>query len=281
MENWKLLILEMDSSSKESANFFKRVWTDEIITKEITPFDYVKKETITNQVNEVTKNLEGKILTIYGHGDFHHYTYGLCNTIAKTRSDDYAYIHIDNHSGSIDNYNNNLSCESFVSSILEDPKAKKIILLGARDYSDEEHARIEQKTLINNLKRTTQRALKKIPSQDVYPSLDLDILSETELHAGHDQGILTLNHMINIIRLIKSEKNMVSADMLGYDDGTSWCNPYTINHSSSLLTYATLAAEITGKDTKELKKLHTHFKNKKPSKTLQKEFEKITEGLKI
>ena len=271
----------MDSSSKESANFFKRVWTDEIITKEITPFDYVKKETITNQVNEVTKNLEGKILTIYGHGDFHHYTYGLCNTIAKTRSDDYAYIHIDNHPDARYNYDCTLGCGSFVRNILEEPEAKTLFLLGNGSYLSEQYLTVEQKTLIDNTKRTTQRALKKIPSQDVYVSMDLDILTRKEINTGYNQGKLKLNHMLNTIRTIKSEKNMISADMLGYD-GKDRGLPLA-SYGTSLLTYATLAAEITGKDTKELKKLHTYFKKNKETnhKKLQEEFKKITEGLKI
>ena len=277
MENWKLLILKMDRPSKEAAKFFQRIWTDETITKKIKPYNYIHKAKITKQVKKAAGNLEGKILTIYGHGGFHHYTYGLCNTIAKKRSDDYVYIHIDNHSDSYKNKNHLLDCGSFVMNILDAPKAKRAIFFGNNGYSDEINA--TQYSLVTNTKRTTQNVLKIIPQQDVYPSLDLDILAVTEIKTGFDQGSLELKHMLNIIRTIKSEKNMISADMLGYeskDKNFLPCSDYT-----SLLTYAALAAEITGKDTKELKKLHTHFKNKKPSKTLQEEFEKITEGLKI
>ncbi len=85
---------------------------------------------------------------------------------------------------------------------------------------------------------------------------------------------------------------MISADMLGY------CNVY-IGYQNwatceiSLLTYAVLAAKITGKDTKELEKLHAYFKEEnsswnimnlllaKSQKKMEKEFEKITEKLKV
>ena len=280
MENWKLLILKMDRPSKEAAKFFQRIWTDGIITKKIRRFvDYskIEKGKVTNLIKEATEGLEGKILTIYGHGGYHHFTYGLCNVIAKKRSDNYAYLHIDNHSDAWYNSNGTLGCGSFSKNILEEPKAKKIIFFGNNYDSNEIF--IKQESLTLNPKYATRMALKKLHQQDVYPSLDLDILSRTEINTGYDQGWLKLEHMLNIIKTIKNEKNMISADMLGYVKKYWFISPAI--HSTSLLTYATLAAEITGKDTKELKKLHTYFKNKKSLQLSKKEFEKITEGLKI
>ena len=59
----------------------------------------------------------------------------------------------------------------------------------------------------------------------------------------------------------------------------------------SILAYAIVAAKIIGKETQELEKLHEYFKKKSliednddytsPSEIREKEFKKITEGLKV
>lgn len=98
---WKVVVLEHDLASEEVADFFEKIWAEGIIRKKIVKNQVIReKESVSKMIEEAVGNLEGRILTLYGHGCCHHYTYGLCNAIARKRSNDYMYIHVDNHSDS-------------------------------------------------------------------------------------------------------------------------------------------------------------------------------------
>lgn len=295
MKNWKLLVLEHDDASEEIGDFFEKIWAEGVTRKQLTEKMISRKDFITKEIGDAVGPLEGKILTLYGDGGYHHCTYGLCNTIAKKRSKNYIYIHIDNHTDSHYNQNGSLDCASFVKNILEEPEAKDVMFIGSDvdtgKNTSEKYTLLHQRDIVSEYpKKMLEENLKAKNLSDVYCSLDLDVLKRTEIRTDYNQGMLELKHLLQILDIIKQEKEVISADMLGYNKGV-WGWQDWATREVSLLTYATLAAKITGKNTEELRKLQVYFKNKKNKlasypfcnvgKALNKEFEKITEQLRV
>lgn len=290
-DSWKVVVLEHDYASEEIGKFFSKIWKDGIIIKKMEKnyeLDYKKK--ISEEIKNILGILEGKILTLYGSGHYHHYTYGLCDVISRERSKDYMYLHIDNHSDSGYNSNGHIGCGSFVEHILEEPEAKDIILIGPK-HNLKERALISQEELVSKeAKEVTRKILRGKKQPDVYPSFDLDVLDETEIETHYNRGVLKLKHLLDIIGIMREEKNIISADILGYSgaDILSYSGGSSKLFSSNyanLITYAALATKLVGKDTKELEKLHDYFKSKRIGYDdilpVKKEFEVIINQLKI
>lgn len=289
MENWKLLVLKHDTASDHIKRFFEQIWADKI--ESISPENTHPKEYFIKELKKELKSLEeiikqNKILTLYGNGNYHHCTYGLCYNIARKKSEDYMYIHIDKHTDATYPLRNSFNCAAFVENIVEEPNAKDILFIGT-SWGDNLRKRenITQQLLMSEDSQNKIREVLRNKNQtDTYCSLDLDVLNETEVSTAYPQGEIKLEHLLKAISVIQEEKNIISADMLGY-------NPkgYEYGYDPvSLLTYATLAAKITGKDTKELENLHKYFKQKEQEakrefdyKSLKNEFEKITKQLRI
>jgi arginase family enzyme len=275
-DSWKVVVLEHDYASEEIGKFFSKIWEDGIIVKKMGKnYDLDHKKKISEEIKNILGILEGKILTLYGSGYYHHYTYGLCDAISRERSKDYTYLHIDNHPDSCYNSNGHIGCGSFVEHILEEPEAKDIILIGPTN-NPKERALISQEEIVSKkAKEITRKILREKQQPDVYSSFDLDVLDEKEIETYYNRGILKLKHLLDLIDIMREEKNIISADILGYNGGSS--------NYANLITYAALAAKLVGKDTKELEKLHNYFKSKRIGydKAVKKEFEMIIDQLKI
>lgn len=288
-EHWKLAVIEHDRASKRIKEFFTKIWADDIILHDVNWSRSQTKKGIIKETPDLGKQ-KGKILTLYGDGGYHHYTYGLCLKVAKRKSKDYIYVHADNHTDAR-KCDDPIGCGSFVEDITDKPRAKDILLLGTTYGSNEKNRTIVTvETLTSkNAKEDLRKALKAKQQKDVYASFDLDVLNGIEITTSYGTGNLSLENLLDAIEVISEEKNIISADILGltgrikrHDIDLEYTEPI------SLLTYAVLAAKITGKDTKELEKLRGYFKNKevyadnlRERVLLREEFRKITEQLKV
>lgn len=296
VDSWKLVVLEHDESSEEIGNFFEKIWQEGVTRKKIGQIRMHSKEAITNKIENAVKDLEGRILTLYGMGSFHHYTYGLCNTIAKKRSKNYMYTHVDEHSDSLYTNDGSLNCAAFVRNILKEPGAKSLMLIGSdiKLYDKPNYASVYQEEITSeNAKTILKEELRKKSQLDVYCSLDLDVLKKTEIKTNYPQGTLELKHLLQVLDVIKQEKDLISADILGYYKLGIRLRPEWATNEISLLAYVAVAAKITGKDTKELEALHNYFKAKLAEERTcplnnvenmfrySKEFVRITEQLRV
>ena len=100
--DWKIFCLEVDEPSKEIGEFMKRIWPDKVSTIKLPgQWNVVEKEHLKDLLWQF-RNIDGKVLTVYGSGLFHHFTYGLLRNVADIRSDNYTYIHIDQHTDDAD-----------------------------------------------------------------------------------------------------------------------------------------------------------------------------------
>src|SRR3989344_1039761 len=258
---WKILCLNVDNSSKEISNLFRIIWPEKVSIAEPgvrISSDLTRKQLIGKTSGLTTIGKEN-ILTVYGHGKFHHYTYGLCHNIADKKSENYCYIHFDAHSDDYDyqpgkpiNANDNLTCASFTHAILSDLNAKCGIFIGSEPTFEKRVYHMgcmKQKEL--------ESFLEGVP-HDVYMSFDLDVL-RTGLKHAYNSGGLCLSHLISAVDIIKGKKNVIGADILGY--------AYERDIQSNL-TYVILAKKIMGEDTTKFER----FSRKVGKKTSYDEF---------
>jgi arginase family enzyme len=89
------------------------------------------------------------------------------------------------------------------------------------------------------LEATIENLLSRIKMDDVYVSIDLDVMSSAEVVTNFDQGDLCLEELLELLHEIMAEKNIISASVLGYS-GT--------RDAKSLITYAAVVDVITESD---------------------------------
>jgi hypothetical protein len=179
-------------------------------------------------------------LTLYGHGEYHHYTYGLCSVLADRKSPSYAYIHIDQHHDMWSDSHNMLHCGRFTRSLLKDSNAQKVVLLGINtvDY----HCAGKDILYIRHENRYLERVkgiLNNIP-KDVYISIDLDVLKYDEMQTHWPKGKMTFSELETTLKTLLTEKNLIGADILGWDDADK-------RRKKSLSVYKKLVEIFTGK----------------------------------
>jgi len=250
--NFVPVVLVHDVASERLANFFgnfKNYTTGEFVYKKDEPF--VKpsnnREGIIKAVDSLGSDKElrdKKILTIYGDGEFHQYTYGLCKKIADKRSKKYTYVHIDAH----DDYGSSMCCGAFVKAIEDETNCKNVRMIGP-EYSypskkvkslfggilnDSEFYR----RAINDPERIKPHLEKLIKEteKEIYVSIDLDVLKEGITTSWESScGDLSLYGLLETISLLKKEKNIIGADILGYSNS---CNLREEQHQQNLTTYS-------------------------------------------
>lgn len=275
MSDWKIAIMKLkyDSPTQELIEVFQNIWSDGIILKQKRR-SHIKRGEVTASVKRAFKDLEGKILTLYGKGSYHYYTYGLCKVVADPRSKKYCYMHLDRHDDAIFNKHYHLRLSDFVQHIKKYTNANFALLLGPPRFCDNTLFNLEpgielitEKELYKQ-KEFRERIIKQ-PEEDVYLSCDLDVLHPKEFNAWYTRGRLRLKDAKRIVKTINEEKNIISADILGYAG----------SDLKSCLIYAVLAGTLIGKDTKEAEKLFQYLK-KNPN-TPYEDSLKLIEGLKI
>lgn len=258
-KDWQIIVLLHDESSRQVAEFFTGIYPIRIgkFPKRIKRLSLKKK--IIKNIKHISKKtgLNGdRVLTLVGAGGKHQYTYGLCKVLADKKSEEYGYIHFDLHSDTKQTIDNShIGCASFVQHLLEDGgKVKKIFYVGCcqevslPDVIDVEN--FQDKTILKNYKNVKEESardlmipLKNLP-EDVYISMDLDVLGRKDIHTGFGYGSMSLEKLIQCLEIIKSEKNIIGADVLGYEaekfmeKGTkTYKEIYEKNKQKSLKTY--------------------------------------------
>lgn len=229
--NWNLLALLHDKASELIKDFIGKNY--EVYSGELEKEEgyFSPKNRIIDEIRDIAQKNnfggEKKILALAGEGGVHHYTYALCRVFADPKSDNYGYIHFDAHddTGSVMDYFH-LGCASFVHLFLEkNSRVKKVFYVGCfkkpqkpvnapKDF--EENIKVIEENKITRMSvKKLMAPLKKMP-EDVYVSMDLDVLRREEIYTKYGYGPMTLSKLINCLEIIKKEKNIIGADVLGY-----------------------------------------------------------------
>lgn len=238
--NWRIVSLTHDySSNKIQRHFNKRISDLEKAAVSI-PIIMDRKDL----AHEIASNVgysEKKTLGLYGSGTYHHITYGLCR-IAKSLSDGFTYIHIDHHNDS--DYNpSELSCDSFVKNIVQDGFAKNFILVGS--FHPQASTYVNDFDFRKYPQEIMPKILKQVKTNDVYLSIDLDVMADDEVSTSmlYSRGVMKKKTLIDLIEGIKSEKRIISADILGY----TW-SPFPSMNSKSKELYEDISKLILGEE---------------------------------
>lgn len=232
---WSLYSLELDGGAEEIGSYFqKRGYSiKRAVPQEVSRGEYatiIEKSEIERIVRSSIES-NGKNLVLYGDGNCHHFTYGLCR-LADKISDEYCYIHIDHHFDAYGDPNkNNLNCANFVGQILSDCHVYSKNTRGHKFYAifigSMPDARFMNSFSLScdnafnerELKKSTKRLeliLGNMPD-DAYVTMDLDVMAESEIYTEYQshKGMLKRN-LLDILGIIKSRKRIIGADVLGY-----------------------------------------------------------------
>lgn len=255
---------------------------------------YVSKGTLTNYFKShvfdpgIWKN---RVLTVYGDGNFHHWTYALTRFALDRRNvGEWTYFHFDQHRddwGDKDaqGLKHELDCANFVDQIAHDysgtpfmvgpevyPRAdaKGYTICGKHiplyhNWFTQERQR--SKTWHNNVRPASQTGLELPAARDLratptesYLSFDLDLLSHSEIVTNYDQNDdMTVRRVCQILDKIRPYKRVFSADILGFPDGNR-------THALSALTMVILARKIMGLGIERLLKYHTQAKRRQAAR---------------
>lgn len=75
-----------------------------------------------------------------------------------------------------------------------------------------------------------QEKLEAMRADNVYVSIDLDVMHRDEVKTAFERGSLRLEELENILRQIKKQKRIISADIVGY---TESYKPYSIYNAQN------------------------------------------------
>jgi len=282
-----------DDPSEEMAGYLGRFFGDELTTFTTPTYhgrNGKKDEKLTTFVIEDTSTLPdinaGQIpLVMYGHGSWHHYTYGLTAHITKPYKK-FLYCQLDYHSDdgtARKPYENNyakrrrkppkgaleLHCAAFVKEI-KHHGAKEWLYVGCDGYNRIRTRSLPQHVLNDMkgrraLKKETDNIVKMFRCKKAYLSFDLDVIHEDDICTGYGQGTIRLEDLIEVYNSIRDNKQIIGVDILGYSGSMGYTfetrtravgsNKRHYYKHQSILTYAILASHILGKDYHELMKL--------------------------
>ena len=306
---WNVVVFEHDKPSAEISNFFGKVWDGQLTTARACHFpktlscreDIIKE---TRGISAVGTEID-KILTLYGYGGAHHYTYGLCNHVPLPRVGEYLYIHIDHHSDSSPGYFESkydrkarksvktgryiLGCGSFVEDI-KNIGAKERLYIGTGKPWGVKYSPnwIDETSLKDGRSRNSaiKKALDATICNDAYISMDLDVLGHKEIETGFSRGNLTLEDLLKILDRIRQYKNIIGADILGYREKGSHLDrsrkpEHRYSYAISYLTYAIIACFLLEKDYYEIEKLRKDLMKVSAENKNGINFEEVTKTLKI
>jgi hypothetical protein len=287
---WSVCAFEHDRPSREISQFFCNVWGRNNFATVRAPVVNPKQTYNVNKTPDVLRvtkevsyagTLEDSVLTLYGYGGSHHYTYGFCNHIAKPRAKEYLYVHIDHHSDAgpattsrkfnksnrkweVEKGVYSLGCGSFVLN-LKKLGAKEFSFIGATGkltgpkFKNASH--LPQDKLFSPKKKGLEKVIKKDlrskECKDVYISMDLDVLAPEEISTGFSRGKIKLWHLLTILDEIKQHKNIIGADILGYRDRYVSTDPQKNKQAETLegisyLTYLCIVCNLLGIDYKDI-----------------------------
>lgn len=222
LPDWKLYSLEMDDAGKTMGKFFEKQGyaIRRVKINEIGLHKEYKKILAENVDKSLQQNR--RAMVVYGDNGFHHYTYGLVK-FADRFSDEFGYIHIDNHCDCYRKRTDSwLTCGNFVGQIADDTHVNgidsRIMFIGSNPQMAEASSFYGLELKSDAFMKTLEKSLEELPSQ-AYVSIDLDILKTSEIITSYSQGFMDKSCLLEILSLIKGSKQLIGADVIGFKGG--------------------------------------------------------------
>lgn len=293
MQDWQIVLLHTRRTTLLK-RAFEAAFPGRVVSLHVTELgkqrqEYVSKEDLVKYFQRYVYDSgiwQDRVLTVYGDGEFHHFTYALTRFALDRRGiGDWTYFHFDNHRDDWgdrpkDGYTTHLDCASFVDQIAHDYSAVPF-MVGPDVYAkkDSEGYTIRKKRIpiySNFFTQALQRSRKwesnrvlqgrqtgvELPASadlrstptETYLSFDLDLLARSEIVTNYDQNEgATVRRLCQILDKVRPHKRVFSADILGFPD-------WNAHHALSCLTMIILARKIMGLGVERLLKYHTYAK---------------------
>lgn len=277
--NWQIVCLEVDEESIEVGDFLRDIWPARVSRIRVKQELDVDLEIVgRNYLRDLLREFEcqkSRIFTVYGSGKYHHFTHGILETLADERSQNYTYVHIDQHTDNFSIYDVSrngeiLTCANFVSRIPINTKAIAVKYVGCKkQLNGVRQADLAETSDLedNNLELKLERLLRNTPF-DAYVSIDLDVLKWTQMTTGWTKGNMDVCTLLSAIKYLNAHKNILSADALGLsrkviEANCSHIKPTDNVWKASFYVYAMIAGTLFWEDIVEFEKEHkrlTSFK---------------------
>lgn len=155
-------------------------------------------------------------ITFLGGGNFHYISYLLLSRIEQP----FSLVLFDHHTDMMPSPSEELiSCGSWVLKALEKlPALQKVILIGVNELWREQIPHAFQHKLSvfpEHTSLTSQTIIDAIPTENIYISIDKDVLALSESRTNWDHGSLLLKDLIHMVKDFSRHKKLLGVDVCG------------------------------------------------------------------
>ncbi len=312
MDNWQIVLLHTHQTTLLQRTF-EAAFPGRVVSMYLPELGrerkhYVSKRTLVNYFRKHVFDSgiwRNRVLTVYGDGNFHHWTYALTRlALDRRRMGEWTYFHFDQHRDDWGSYDSQglkplLDCANFLDQIAHDysgtpfmvgpetnPRrdslgyticGKNIPLYHNYFTQKLQHSRTWTSNAVpdaqTGLELPSAADLRATPTES-YLSFDLDLLSHSEIVTNYDQNDdMTLRRVCQILDKVRPYKRIFSADILGFPD-------WNTHHALSCLTMVILARKIMDLGVERLLKYHSWAKRRQAGiRNLQANWEEYWNGL--
>lgn len=170
-------------------------------------------------ISKRLKKYKDRGITFIGSGNYHYVTYLLMSEIQSP----FTLVLFDHHTDMMEAPCESLvTCGSWVLDSLENlPMLKKVVIIGTReDLLKSIPKDLNKKVLVFSEEDIGQANIKKyiksgVSTDNVYVSIDKDVLEESEAVTNWDQGNMNLMQLLNLIKFIAADKRICGIDVCG------------------------------------------------------------------
>ncbi len=191
-------------------------------------------------------------VTVMGSGDFHHVTALLLDRALEQELEAITVVQFDNHPDWV-KFNDGLHCGSWVDYVLKNPKISKVVTVGvcSDDLKQPERKRaqlnwlqegklalfpyqhppsqvkgnynyfqygksIHWPNMIDSYEDDfLAQLIQAIPTQNIYVTIDKDVLLPDIAQTNWDQGQMTLSYLCRLLTHLGQQRNIIGADIIG------------------------------------------------------------------
>ncbi|SEN51066.1 Arginase family protein [Lihuaxuella thermophila] len=168
-------------------------------------------------LTEIGNRLSGRTrrgITFIGNGNYHYVTYLLLSEINRP----FSLILFDNHTdaklpGGVPGL---LSCGSWVSeAVLRLPHLRQAVIVGVSREQNLGPLDTQSKIVLWPNAGDAEKLLAGIPTEDIYISIDKDVLDRAHAVTNWDHGNMHLRELLKTLQTLIREKNVLGIDICG------------------------------------------------------------------
>lgn len=176
---------------------------------------YCENQTLNALEKQLWKRGQ-KGVTLIGSGNYHYVSYILLKEITKP----FTLVLFDNHTDLAlkDQENKLLSCGSWVSFALKEIQyLQQVVIIGPTSLTSHQlhEPRITIFPFNGKHHYSMKSILSSIRTQNIYISIDKDVLSTSEAETNWDQGVMRLNTLTHFLKFLLDEKEVEGVDICG------------------------------------------------------------------